>query len=353
MPQGGGGRPQPKPPVAPQRSINAAQSVAAKPAAKPRKRTVKKAAATPSAAPVAAGLPVPATTPVLSIDDQTRKWVKENYGDYMSHFLEDKDIGPIILGAARAGWDVNKLYGEIQKTPWWQKTSDSARAWEQHKAEDPASATQEVQKIYANLADKARVMGLQIDDKRLMTMSEDIKRFGWDETQIIDGLVKEVSPGGVGPGSITVTKQQIMGIAKKYLLPLSEGVAMDWAMRIAKEEMTLETVSMLLGEQAKARFPGLADIIDKGGTPADFFAPYQETAARLLEVPSDSIDFTKTPYSQVLQAPDDPTQVMRLTDFERVIKQDQRFGWKYTDNANDAIDSLTMYIGDKFGATTA
>jgi hypothetical protein len=44
---------------------------------------------------------------------------------------------------------------------------------------------------------------------------------------------------------------------------------------------------------------------------------------------------------------------MRLTDFERVIKQDQRFGWKYTDNANDAIDSLTMYIGDKFGATTA
>jgi hypothetical protein len=352
MPQGGGGRPQPKPPVAPQRSINAAQSVAAKPAAKPRKRTVKKAAAAPAVAP-AAGLPVPATTPVLSIDDQTRKWVKENYGDYMSHFLEDPTIGHVILDAARQGWDVNKLYGALQKTDWWQKTSDSARKWEQHKAEDPASATQEVQEIYANLSDKARTMGLQIDNKRLMTMSEDIKRFGWDETQIIDGLVKEVSAGGIGPGSIDVTKHQIIGIAKKYMLPLSDGVAMDWAMRIAKGEMEIATVQVLLGEQAKARFPGLSDIIDKGGTPADFFAPYQETAARLLEVPSDSIDFTKAPYSQVLQAPEDPTQVMRLSDFERLIKQDQRFGWKYTDNANDAIDSLTMFIGDKFGATTA
>lgn len=351
------GRPRPKVNSPSPMSATAAESrvpVKATPAKKAtRKRSTAKPKTGLATAPTAAVAQVEQVPAQLTIDEQTRKWVEENYGDYMAHFLNDQEIGPIILASARAGEDANRLMGRLSKTKWWQNTSDAARKWEALKAEDPASATAQIQQAFASISDKAKTMGLGLNDAALMKIAEDSLKFGWSPDQLVDSMMNSVSPGGIGPGSIAVTKAQIMAMAKKYMMPLSDTTAMGWALSVAKGEMDISAVQAILTEQAKSRWPQMADLIDAGGTPDDWFAPYRESASRLLEVPPLSIDFTDPKWSTAVQDPNDPTQVMRLTDFETNIRMDPRYGYQYTKGANEMVDSLTLFLGDRFGRATS
>lgn len=330
--------------------VKKAAAPVAKAKPKPKKAVAKQAVAT--ATPVA-GVANPLNTaqPTAKVNADLLAYVQKYYGDYMMHFVNDPEVGPLIIQAAQNGYDANRLRGMLSNTKWWKSTSQSARTWEQGMAEDPASANQQIDQVKANIHDQAETLGIALDDKRLTQIATDSLRFGWDATQIMDTLAQQ--PKGDAKGTIDVTTQAIKALAKSYMLPLGDSAAFDWAMRIAKGEMSMDTVKFLLGEQAKSRFPALATVIDQGGTPADYFAPYKHIAAQTLELPETSIDFTQGKWSTVLQAPDDPTQVMRLTDFERMLKTDQKFGYQYTNQANDTVDSLTLFLGDRFGATTS
>jgi hypothetical protein len=292
------------------------------------------------------------TNPVVQGADLAAT-VQELYGDYMMHFLQHPEIGPIIQQAASNGYSADRLRGMLSATKWWKDTSNSARLWEQQMAEDPASANQQIDQVSASISDQASVLGLELSPAQIRTISEDSLKFGWDSTQIVDRLASMAMDGTSGAGTIDVLVSQIKGMAKNYMLPLDDATAFNWAMRVTKGEMVLETVKVLLGEQAKSRYPALAGIIDSGGTPADFFAPYRSLAAQTLEIPIESIDFTQGKWASALQSPGDITQPMMLTDFERLIKRDDRFGYRYTNQANDQADSLAMFIGEKFGQTTA
>jgi hypothetical protein len=275
--------------------------------------------------------------------------VKELYGDYMAHFLNHPEIGPLILQAAQNGYSPDRLRGLLSTTKWWKDTSQSARQWEQTMAEDPASANQQIDQVLADITDQAATMGVPMDKARARKIAEDSLRFGWNATQLVDTLAHEAEGGTTGQGTIDVLTQTIKALSHQYMMPISDTTAFNWAMRVTKGEMVMDTVKFLLGEQAKSRYPALAAIIDQGGTPADYFAPYKQLAAKTLEIPEDSIDLSQGKFATVLQAPDDPTNPMRLSDFERLIKTDERFGYKYTNQANDTVDQLTMFIGDRFG----
>lgn len=213
-----------------------AKKVAAKKAA-PKKVTTK-AVTTP--VPVPAPNPLNTPTPTTQTSADLLAYVQKYYGDYMMHFVTDPEIGPIIVQAAQNGYDADRLRGMLSTTNWWKTTSQAARTWEQGMAEDPASANAKIDQMKANIHDQAETLGFALDDKRLTQIATDALRFGWDATQIMDSLA--TAPKGGGVGTVDTTAQAIKATAKSYMLPIGDSTAFEWAMRIAKGEMTMDTV---------------------------------------------------------------------------------------------------------------
>jgi hypothetical protein len=104
---------------------------------------------------------------------------------------------------------------------------------------------------------------------------------------------------------------------------------------------TLETQKAYILQQAKSMFSSFAPALDSGQTVKNIAAPYINTLANLLEIPTDQIDLgASTGYGKMVRDAligMDPAnqKPMALYDFEKQIKG--RSEWGKTNNARDTI----------------
>jgi hypothetical protein len=70
---------------------------------------------------------------------------------------------------------------------------------------------------------------------------------------------------------------------KKYGLPASDTSVAKWAIDIANDTLDPAALEEMIKTQAKAKYPHLADMIDRGVTPDDYYQPFKQTIAQELE----------------------------------------------------------------------
>lgn len=291
-------------------------------------------------------------------DEQIKSWLRLHYG-YAAGWVDQPEVGPILLRAAREGWDPLKLQGEISGTSWWRSTSDSARQWANLTVTDPASAEQQRTQRIAELGAQAQTMGLALAPERLKLLAEDSLRFAWSSQQLRSALVAEssYSPQQAAQGQLGANTATVKALAASYFVPMSEQSAFQYGQALTAGTLTTDGLAVQLASLAKGRFPTLAKVIDSGVTPSAYFSPYRETIAQLLEVSPDSVDLLNDPrWSAVIDTvPQGGTMADRRP---MTLSETQAYArglpeWDKTQNARTAAGNMAQFISSKFGRSAA
>lgn len=225
--------------------------------------------------------------PVSNADIETI--IRTKY-PFMAAFMNHPEIGPILREAARNNWGEPELYGALQPTVWWQTTSQSARQWDLLTAEDPATAAANAASMASTLVNRARRLGLPVDNDQIESLAITAIRNGWTDDQVLDRLLESVNWAGVAGGDLTAYRDRVKQIGAEFLVPVSDATAQNFAVAIASGESSEQAVVSIMQEQARQRFSWMAPLIEQGITPSGYFGPLRDIIARELEVTPDSID---------------------------------------------------------------
>lgn len=278
--------------------------------------------------------------------------VMEDFG-HLGWAVSHPELGPIIKQAAEEGWTEGTLRGAIHATDWWQTNAASQREWARLRAEDPAEADRQVSQREAMISDAAATAGLSLTPRKIAEIAEESLRLGWSEVEINDALVAELrwNPTARFHGRIGAAIDDVTQRAASYMVDLGDEATFDYARQIMAGELDPDGMDTLLRDLAKNRFPHLTDAFDRGLTATEFFAPYAETAAQLLEVPAGQIDLRNDPeLSRVLDPimGGDQPEMMTLGQFSRMVRETD--GWQQTRQAQEGASALGQRLLETFGA---
>jgi hypothetical protein len=138
-------------------------------------------------------------------------------------------------------------------------------------------------------------------------------------------------------------------IEQNYLVPL------DYARRVeqlVKGQVTIDEIEEEARAQAKSLWPGLANALDRGETVASVTLPYKNWAAKVLGIPTETIDMTQPKWMRAIHNIDpkngQPVS-MALWEWDRVLKSDPVYKWDESPDAREKAAGFTTRLLSEFG----
>ena len=111
--------------------------------------------------------------------------------------------------------------------------------------------------------------------------------------------------------------------------------------------MTTESFTQAAKAQAIGAFGHLRPQIEAGSTLADIFGGYKDLISRTLELDPSSVNVNNPLYSRFLGTAE--TGQMSLGDVETIMKQDERYKFQNTKQANRDVQGISAMLGRMFG----
>ncbi len=289
----------------------------------------------------------------------TIAYIRENFG-FAAGFLAIPEIRKILLDAGRreqAGHDISDtwLQGQLFATKWWKTTAEVTRNWTALSSTDPAESRKRIENTMREIRTMATGMGLPMDQKQLLAYATQVNKYGWSEQQVKDGIASHLvyNPAKAQQGQAALAVDQVKEIASQYLVPLSDQTIQKWGRDIISGNVDAKAFESYSKEMAKSMFPGLTAAIDSGVTVAQYVAPYKARAAELLEIPEESVNFNDSKWRPAIDQIDGKTGMrtsMSITDWERTLRTDSKYGYDKTQGARDQAADLTTKLASLFGA---
>ena len=288
--------------------------------------------------------------PATSVDAAT---LANQLYPYLSAYLNDPTIGPIIKQAADQGWSTDRLAGALSATPWWQSTSSTARQFDALQNTDPATANAQIEAAADSIGAEAAQLGLTIDAGRLNDIAKQSVRLGWNDAQTRQVLGAEAQRN---PAEIAATQlATLRSMASDYAVKYNDPDLQKWAANIIGGTATNQQFQSELIGKAQAMFPTISDALAKGQTVKQYMDPYLQEMGTLLEVNPDQIDLTDPKYTAVLMGSDAKGNraPMSLSDAATYVRQTSSFNWGDTQNAQQQGADFALRLGTMFGKTTS
>lgn len=275
--------------------------------------------------------------------------VATQYG-YLAAFLDNPEVGPLLERAAREGWTQVRLEAELQKTNFWQTTTEAQRRFNAAAEQDPATVEQQVSARSSELLTMAQGLGVTVDPVKLKQIAEDSLRFGWNDSQIRRSITAEFDYQGGESGVAGQSARQVRNRAAEFLVPISDQAMEQWTEKMVRGEVDMEGFDAYLIEQAKSLFPGMAGALDRGITVAQYADPYKQIVARELEINPESVDLTDPRYRKMLDQVNSKGERTAMTLSESAEYLRKLPEWQQTRGANEKAAALTENILRTFGA---
>lgn len=282
-------------------------------------------------------------------DAEARAYVAQNFG-WMAGFLNDPEVGPILLQAGYEKWDGTRVNAALQGTNWWRSQSESQRKYAMAEQSDPAELDRQINAKQATLWDIAANMGVSGVD--IGELSRNAVRFGWTDDQVRDQLSSYINASALsGQNMVRTLADQARDLGAQYFVKTDDEQALNFGRRIAAGEMKAEDMQAYYRDRAKELYSHLGSVIDQGVTLKQYFAPHKAEIAKLLEVSEDSIDLMNDPkWGEVLrrQNDDGTMRAATLTEVADMARKDEK--WRNTQNAQDGAAGMAMTLAKTFGA---
>lgn len=278
--------------------------------------------------------------------------VASQYG-YLAAYLKDKEIGPILAKAAKEGWGENELLGALEKTKWWQKTSDSARSWQAQQNLDKATAQQRLGQMVGQVQQLAEsTLGSQLDPKRAGQIANTAIAQGWSQAQLQQAIggefhynAQQQAYGGLAGQTLDTLKQR----ASDYLVPISDQTLGQWTQGVLKGTFKDTDFDSYLKSQALSLYPTLKTALDSGVTTKQFLNPYAQMVQQTLGQNPDDINWMDPKWSKALNTttPDGQRAPMSLSDWGTYLRSTPDY--QTTDQAKQNASDLALHIAQTFG----
>lgn len=211
----------------------------------------------------------------------------------LAMFLRIPEVGGILRDAVNEGWPPEKLAARVQNTEWWRTTPARTRAWMGLQAVDPATTQRQVDELASKFSQRAR----------------------------------------------------------EYFLNLPQVTTSMWATKVLSGEVEEDGFEKYLKEMGKSMNPALVNAIDRGITPNQYAEPYRQTAAALLEIAPDQIDFSQPRWQRAVMHmnPKGETMAMTLADWQSLLRSDPSYGYDQTRQARAEAARFAEQLAQRFG----
>lgn len=279
--------------------------------------------------------------------------VAAQYG-YMAAYMKDPEVGPILAKAAQKGWNAGELLSALQKTHWWQRTSQTARQMQSLQREDPASYREQFTQQQTQVQALAQSMGITIPKGRLNHLTTTALWSGWSNLQIQEAVGAEFryKPGASYAGTAGADIQKFKKLAADYLVPLADQTVGSWTKQALQGKINPDDFTGYLSAQAKTLFPWMAHAIDAGVTPTQYLDPYRQAAAQTLEVDPNAINFQDPKWMGLVQTVDPKTGQRTesgLANAMTTMRTNPVYGFDRTQGARDQASAFAASLAHQFG----
>jgi len=258
--------------------------------------------------------------------------INKNYPS-MAYLLDDPEVGPLLIQASQTTMDPNLFQAKLEGTNWWKSTTPATRAFAALEHVDPGSAAEKVNAMKAQIHTMAADLG-GIDDNTAGALAWQAHRLGWNTDQLRQSIYSTV-------GSTAGKDINVRQLAAQYMLKLTPDQESKYARDLYLGYTDSKALQTTFLEQAKGKFPALSDILDKGITPENYFAPYKSEIARMTGQSADAVNFDDPTWSKILSTPDSKTGVSRPMSIDEA-KQYTRTTQLYRNSATGMNEEATF-----------
>lgn len=292
----------------------------------------------------------------MNLDQATIDQIKKLFPNFRFLFDEDAgDFGADLLDLlVRATLDPNfttdRFDKEFAQTRYSNETTDAAKLFDkQTKAERDADVEKylaEITEAYADAFDNAQTA---------RTVAERAARFGLTGTRLKNFVyaesMKNVPAGTKAPALESTQADALRNTVREYgYMATDDEIASVLTGAPDRKGMVLNQNALVerAKNSAKALYPHLAQQLDSGLSLDDLFKNYRQYASAILEVEPNSIDFVQDPkWSRAFGTADKGP--MSLADWERELKTNKDYGWRFTNQANQQVSSVVSTLERAFG----
>ncbi len=202
----------------------------------------------------------------------------------------------------------------------------------------------------ASIRNEVRTLGVGFDDESIKSLARTAVDGRWSAEMLTDYIVAGAGDWStMQDGQLKATVELVKQLGSRYLTPISEDTAREYATRMASGEMSNETVQMLIANQAKTIFSWLAPQIDQGMTVRDVLLPSRDLIAQELQVAPETVNLMDQKYQQMLRVTDNGQT--RAATLDEVLKQVRTTAeWRKTSRARETASNAVMMLRQAFGS---
>jgi hypothetical protein len=304
--------------------------------------------------PARGGRPTaPTTTAPVATPVDWKQAAKEQYGGYFAIIEAVPEISDLIQKAVQGDWSDAKFEYELRQTNWFKTNTASARQWDTLKQTDPATAQQQIDTQTNSIRNIANTLGLSFDDATIVKLAENSLRGNWDEQTLQNAVGAEAvkTAGGMSQLSTGFIGQQLKETASNYGITLSEQTFNGWINNIATGKDNIQSFNNYALNTAKTLYPGISAQLDAGQTFQQITDPYRQTAARILEINPETIDFTDPKWAQAVTFTTDRGEArpMNYNEWGKYLRNERGFGYEFTSEAKQRAFEVTNQLANLFG----
>ena len=297
------------------------------------------------------GTPDGTTAPAVPTDWEQA--AQEQYGGYYAIVKSIPEVSALLQNAVANDWSNDKFNYELSQTTWFKTTSTSARQWDLSEQSDPASTQQKVDNQAAQIKAKALTLGIRLDDTSVAKLAKDSLRGGWDETTITNSIGSQAmqSTAGVSQLRSGYIGQTLRQTAADYGISLSDDTFNQFVNKVATGQESQNSFQQYALQMAKSLFPGIAAQLDAGQTYKQIVDPYKQTAAQILEMNPESIDFVDPKWSKAVTFVTDKGEQrpMNYNEWGDYLRQTRSFGYEFTSEAQSRAYGVANDLARLFG----
>jgi len=285
--------------------------------------------------------------PVLSIDA-----LKAEYPLVAALVSSVPELEDKYKQAVENQWSTDQFIAAVQNTTWWATHSDTARQVFALMKTDPATYTQNVNNLFANVQMMASQLGATLTQAQLHQFAVDALFGGYDQNQAMLNqkfaeFVKPVSGNHFG-GQAGSYEDQIRQAMRDMGVFMPEAQLDTQIKQIIGGQSSVQSVLAQLRTQAASMYPAYSSQINSGMNVSDIASPYIGRAQQLLEMGPGAMNIQSPLVKQALQYTlDGKPTAMPMYDFENAVRKDPR--WLQTDNAQDSFMANAHRVLQDFG----
>ena len=285
------------------------------------------------------------------VDPKIVEKVRELFPNYLFLLEADAsgfgmDLRDLLLKAVRENYTTDRFDKEKAQTAYFRETADAAQLYDkQSKAERDAD-------VQVKLADIKTTYGdVYTNPEDLLRVATAAARQGLTGNRLKYFVYASATKVGAGP--------QVVQTASADKLRKNVGAygyrASDEQINAALsgkpyrgEVYTEDSLVKMAKLAAKGTYGHLAPQIDAGLSLDDIFKNYRAYASQILELDPDEIDFVKDP--KWADAFGDAKQgQLSLSAWQQKLKTDDKYGWKFTNQANQQVAGVVSTLERAFG----